>query len=1100
MRKTHNKLLFLLLAACLDGQMAYAATAQEQRLLDQANYWQQRGRADMAASAWRKLLTSDPNNADALAGLAVAEAQAGNADAARGYLDRLKKSNPGYPGMARTERLVSLGKQDDTALAEARQLARSGQSDAAIAKYRESTGGAAPEGQLGMEYYQTLGGTPQGWEEARAGMEKLVASDPANRRYQLALGQHLTYRESTRRRGIDMLSHLSSSPDVAAEAGAAWRQGLLWLNAKRGDAPLYSHYLGYHADDAEVRQKLAMLNRAGKVAGNGGPSVNPRTQMALKAEKVRQRGHAEQERGDLAAAQASYEEAVFLDPDTPWARLDLARLYAKQGRVDDGRSMMNGLVASNPNRPDVLYASALYSSEQKQWREGLDTLEKVPAKQRDREMVELQRRMWLNAQYERARSLHQRGDTAQAQRVLHKIEGETAGDTDNALALADAYADTGNSEQAMTVLRNALNRDPHPSVEMRRRYAWMLLKTGQDAELALQLRQLSQEKLTPADRADINEIRLALGIKQADNARKAGKYAVAYDHLAPLSATHKDDPRLLMAMARLYASAGEEKTALKLYASAIEHDPANMDAREGYIATATNLKEYDKAQAMLDESQRMEPKNVHLKMRAGQLAKARGDYDLAIRNFREAEALQREANGGKDTGPRLKVADQEEAPVLTASGLPVTPFAQRSEPVAKPVRSAALSAAPAKADGPTPESEIADIQSHNSTSFAGGMAVRLRSGEAGLSQLTDIELPMEFSTTAGYTGRMSLKLTPVMLNAGDLPQANTTVASRFGTMAMAVPMAGAANLAQRDTGMAIGIGYSNDDVVMDIGTTPLGFAVRNVVGGVRIEPQMGNLKLTMELSRRSVTDSLLSYAGTVDPTSGLTWGGVISTGGAAKLTYESGEFGAYINGGVHALNGTNVASNSVVEMGGGTYWKVIDTDEQLMSVGLNLTTLFYQKNLRYYTMGHGGYFSPQSFYAFSVPMDLTGRDERLTYKIGGALGIQHFTEQSAAYYPNDPAMQANLQARIVGNPALGLVGTYPGQTSTGIAYRFYGILENQLQPQMYLGGQFSLDNASNYTQGAGLIYLRYMFEAQKRPEKPEVHPVAPNYTVGMGGL
>ena len=44
---------------------------------------------------------------------------------------------------------------------------------------------------------------------------------------------------------------------------------------------------------------------------------------------------------------------------------------------------------------------------------------------------------------------------------------------------------------------------------------------------------------------------------------------------------------------------------------------------------------------------------------------------------------------------------------------------------------------------------------------------------------------------------------------------------------------------------------------------------------------------------------------------------------------------------------------------------------------MNLTAIGYSKNLRYYTFGHGGYFSPQRYFSLSLPVEWSGRSGNL---------------------------------------------------------------------------------------------------------------------------
>src|SRR5690606_25147062 len=114
---------------------------------------------------------------------------------------------------------------------------QSGENAKAVAQYREALGGAEPTGELAVEYYQALGATEAGWEQARRGLERLTKSSPSDARASLALAQLLTYRETTRPEGIQRLARLAANPQVGSAASQSWRQALLWL----GDPPAHRH-------------------------------------------------------------------------------------------------------------------------------------------------------------------------------------------------------------------------------------------------------------------------------------------------------------------------------------------------------------------------------------------------------------------------------------------------------------------------------------------------------------------------------------------------------------------------------------------------------------------------------------------------------------------------------------------------------------------------------------------------------------------------------------------------------------------------------------------------------------------------------------------
>jgi len=62
---------------------------------------QARGHMNLAAQAWRQVLLADPNNTEALAGLAGAAAIDGDVALSQTYLERLRRINPNDPAITR---------------------------------------------------------------------------------------------------------------------------------------------------------------------------------------------------------------------------------------------------------------------------------------------------------------------------------------------------------------------------------------------------------------------------------------------------------------------------------------------------------------------------------------------------------------------------------------------------------------------------------------------------------------------------------------------------------------------------------------------------------------------------------------------------------------------------------------------------------------------------------------------------------------------------------------------------------------------------------------------------------------------------------------
>jgi len=389
---------------------------------------------------------------------------------------------------------------------------------------------------------------------------------------------------------------------------------------------------------------------------------------------------------------------------------------------------------------------------------------------------------------------------------------------------------------------------------------------------------------------------------------------------------------------------------------------------------------------------------------------------------------------------------------------------------------------------------LAEIEAQSAPIAAAGPILRIRAGNPGLDKLINVQGPIETSFSPWYTGRAYFGVTPTFLRAGT---PSSSGVSQFGTNPLlAVEFPGSTLPSpgdQQANGVGLYGGYSYKFVSAAIGTSPIGFPVRNLLGDIALcypfacgpigpaglslwEGSPSNpFQLRVEGQRQPVTDTLLSFAGTRDPATQQVWGGVAKTSGHAVLLYDNGSYGGIATGGGGVLDGQNVKSNSEGEGLIGAFFRPWREGDNALKVGLDLAYFGYDRNLQFFSFGQGGYFSPQNYLNLSLPIEYSGRDGALSYRAAAAIGVIHFNEDRSPFFPTNANAQTTMQS-LTGNNAF-----YPGKIVTVPGFNVGGQVEYAFDNGLTLGGRANVNNTRDYTEGMVNLYLRDNFGIHTLP-------------------
>ncbi|MBN3793254.1 cellulose synthase subunit BcsC-related outer membrane protein, partial [Burkholderia sp. Ac-20353] len=395
-------------------------------------------------------------------------------------------------------------------------------------------------------------------------------------------------------------------------------------------------------------------------------------------------------------------------------------------------------------------------------------------------------------------------------------------------------------------------------------------------------------------------------------------------------------------------------------------------------------------------------------------------------------------------------------------------------------------------DGRTPaQAAFADLEQRRNPEIELGWLPAYKSGDEGISSYRAQQVPIYMQMPVRYDGHAFLQLDTVHLDPGTLDTSNPNAyaLNTFGTYpalkalsALLAPFGlnqpvdsliahPPGSLHQSTTGVALGAGYRSDAWRFDLGTSPLGFPVHYLVGGVRYRFDAGPASFTVNASRRPETSSVLSYAGMRDPWTGAVWGGVRRDGVNLRASVDVGRANLFAELGAGVLSGRNVERNSEVTLRTGFTVPVYERATMKVSTGLVGNAWHYAENLRYYTYGQGGYYSPQRYLSLGVPIEWAGRRDALSWDLTVTGGISNSYEKDSLYFPTFSDQRA---AQV----AAGFV--YAGSSTRGVTFSYgvNGIVEYRMNPHLSVGAQLHIDRSHDYAPSSALVYLRYAFDAR----------------------
>lgn len=771
---------------------------------------------------------------------------------------------------------------------------------------------------------------------------------------------------------------------------------------------------------------------------------------------------------DPAQAMDLLRQARTVDPENPWIRLDIIRQLRDEGQDADAELEERQLASIGT--PDALYASALLATDQEQYGAALARLEAVPNRVRTPDMTRLINDARQLQDISRLEEQARRQPVSSARQDLLSLAARPDPSGVLGAGVVRAFGRLGDREAAGEAARRALAANPRSSVDAQIRLAEALVSAQrpEDADaIANSLR--SSGQLSPEQQRQLAVVNASAAIVDSGQLSAEGHQDAAFARLQPALEDLPDNVPLNLALARVYLASGRAADAQRIAEAVLERRPGNQEALTVAADAALARRDWNRAEELLQEGRSRYPADPQIMLMDARMARARGDSHRALRSLESAGVrrytqLQAAGTGSNTSDAALLAASLRGRNDASASGSEI------NDPVAAQVAR-----------------ELGEVRRETEIWIQAGGGYRYRTGQPGLSRLSEVTAPVEFSAPLpGAGGRVTARAETYVLNSGSL--GNDIYRQRsFGSNPLAGSgTGGPARPSSSATGVALNVGYAYGDVRADIGSTPLGFRVANVVGGVEYAPRLtDNLRLRLTAERRAVTDSILAHAGLRDSRTGTTWGGVVQTGGRAQLEYQIGNVVLYGGGGYASVDGRNVAGNTRFDAGGGVSWAALRRRDEELRLGVDLRYASYDRDLSGFTLGHGGYFSPQSYFSALALADWRKRFGDFQLRLAGGLGWQTYRENDTPVFPNDAALQSQLVSAAAADPSLNAMNK--GGRNSGLAGNARVEIEYPITPQLRISAGASYERAGDWDQTTGMIRLRYAFE-QPGPDLIQVAP------------
>ena len=1121
--------LIWLLASLLGSVQAKAVVEPVEWLLSQIRLGEVTHNEDLLGNSLYSLSLIEPQHPELLAAQARFALASGKLEEAEALLKRLGKLAPDSSLYRLGMLNLRINEPASRArLQQARQLANEGDLEGARACYRALFGGdEAPNLELAVEYAVLNDRIPAHRAEALAMMRELELRYPGHARLRATLA-HRLLSSGHRDEGMALLHKMAASHPTRDSAARIWLADIRRMPVGPASLASLQQFIvtfaaDSHSDEAQTllaqqeelwaspafRQRQAILARAADKRATLAELQRLQTSYPDDPEVMGVLGVAYARQHQREQANRLFER-LLRHPDLPqrgrwerqwqnnryWLILDRAKQAQASQQWEQAATLYRQVIGLNGSRPEAWLG--LGDCELARHQHGaaeqayLRALNIAPKNERARlRLFEFYREQdperalallspggsaALQKQGDRLRAdllerdaalLEQSGYRAQALNKRHLALGLTPEDPWRRYRTAVAMAAANDTAAASVLLQSALAANPQDSDL---RYATALYLSGQGA-LSRARRILAevppQRRSSQMAQLDSRLARREL-MAEAGARHDKGEVAAAERLLIPLL----PDDSVALTLAGWAAARGDWSQAEHYYRGILSNDEDHQGARLGMAELA--LAQGDKAgsrhwlpvwspSAAVGDDFNHYRRVANLYQQLGEPGVAREIFTAYAPTVAAGAPSQGSALFWRDAArQRFATGDTQGALALDRKALTAAGLAP-----AEPLDDAALTARALSRDQDDwlVGSVRRDLDRHyrqSQTTVSFDSDYWGSKGSEGTSDLQALTQMLQLDTPLAG-GALFGRIERVAMDAGSFP--DSPYRASFGTCTTRECWG---NQSQQATGHTLAVGWKGDQWQADLGTTPLGFEVVDWVGGATVRGKWHEIGWRATLSRRPLNSSLLSYGGAVDPATGIRWGGIRANGVRLNLSHDQGgALGHWGSLQQHLLTGENVPDNWRTRLMGGSYYKLINEANRRVTIGGRVMAWHHEQDLSGYTLGRGGYYSPERYLSFGVPVRFSQRSGDWSWDLGGTLAWSRSHSDASRRYPLPGLLPDGLPDQDA---------TVAGGSSRGTGYTVNALVEHRLTDHWRIGGRIDIQQADDYAPSHATLFLRYTFK------------------------